>query len=126
MKARFRRAFFFHVKCKVKNFPSLKKNTEYRAVYKEGQRKAFRNLCMYVSDNGTDHNRLGISVSHREGNSVVRHTFARRMREIFRKFDLETVQGKDIVIVAGKRVKEASFDDLLEDYYRLLSGHKLI
>lgn len=123
MKARFWRAFFFS---KVKNFPSLKKNTEYRTVYKEGRKRAFRNLCMYIYDNGTEKNRLGISISHREGNSVVRHTFARRMREIFRKFNSETVQGKDIVVVAGKKVKEASFDDLLEDYYRLLSGHKLI
>lgn len=111
---------------KVKKFPSLKKNTEYRTVYKEGTKKAFRNICMYVSDNGTDANRLGVSISHREGNSVVRHTFVRRMREIFRKFNSQTVQGKDIVVVAGNRAGRASFDDLLEDYYRLLSGHKMI
>ena len=110
----------------MRKFPSLKKNTEYRTVYREGSKRAFRNLCMYVSENGTDHNRLGISVSHRVGNSVVRHTFARRMREIFRKFNLETVQGKDIVVVAGNRAKEASFQDLLEDYYRLLSIHKML
>ena len=110
----------------MRKFPSLKKNTEYRTVYREGSKRAFRNLCMYVFENGTDHNRLGISVSHRVGNSVVRHTFARRMREIFRKFNLETVQGKDIVVVAGNRAKEASFQDLLEDYYRLLSIHKML
>ena len=110
----------------MKNFPSIKKNTEFRKIYKEGNSKAFRNICVYISDNGLDHNRIGISISHREGNSVVRHTFVRRMREIFRAYDDLSVQGKDIIVVARNRAGKASSEDLSEDYRRILSLHKIL
>jgi len=109
----------------MKRFPSIKKNTEYRAVCKKGKSKANGCLVMYVDDNGSEKNRLGITISHREGNSVVRHTFARRMREIFRKFDSQTVQGKDIIVVARNRAGSASFDSLCEYYQKLLTFHNI-
>lgn len=90
-----------------------------------GAGKACGNLVMYVKDNGTDSNRIGITISHREGNSVVRHTFVRRMREIFRNYNHATVQGKDIVIIARNRAGSASFDRLSDDYRKLLCIHKL-
>ena len=80
---------------------------------------------MYVLDNDLPHSRLGISVSKRVGNSVVRHTFARRIREIFRKYNSETVQGKDIIIVARNFAAKADFSKLERDYIRLLLGHNL-
>ncbi|MDO4488221.1 MAG: ribonuclease P protein component [Eubacteriales bacterium] len=110
----------------MQRFPSIKKNTEFRRIYKEGRKKSFRSILMFTDNNGLDHNRIGISISHREGNSVVRHTFTRRMREIFRIYDKQSVQGKDIIVVARNRAGSLSFDELKEEYRQLLSLHKLI
>jgi len=80
---------------------------------------------MYVKDGEGEGNRIGISVSRRVGNSVVRHTFARRMREIFRKNDPQTIQGKDIIIVARNQAGSVSFDQLNRDYVKLLQYHRI-
>ena len=59
---------------------SLKKNSDFQSVYRKGTSKANRYLVMYVLKTGTDRNRLGISVSKKVGNSVVRHTLTRLIR----------------------------------------------
>lgn len=109
----------------MKNFPSIKKNDDFRIVKQTGRKKTAGSLIMYVRENGTDTSRIGITISHREGNSVVRHTFVRRMREIFRFYNNATVPGNDIVIIARNQAGSASFDSLKEDYRRLLSYHNL-
>lgn len=109
----------------MKRFPSIKKNSEYRKIYNTAAGKAHGVLVMYVSDNGLDHNRIGISVSKRVGNSVVRHTFCRKIREIFRLNNYQTVQGRDIIVTARSRAGSASYDKLNRDYLKLLSDHGL-
>ena len=50
---------------------SLKKNTDFRKVYHGGHSKANKYLVIYIRKNGTDKNRVGISVSKKVGNSIV-------------------------------------------------------
>ena len=109
----------------MKRFPSIKKNSEYQTIYKTAPSKATGLLIMYVKDGEGEGNRIGISVSRRVGNSVVRHTFVRRMREIFRKNDPQTIQGKDIIIVARNQAGSVSFDQLNRDYVKLLQYHRI-
>ena len=52
---------------------SLKKNSEFQIVYKQGKSFANKYLVMYIRKNESEKNRVGISVSKRVGNSVVRH-----------------------------------------------------
>ena len=42
---------------------SLKKNSDFQKVYRQGKSYANRYLVMYVLENHTEGNRLGISVS---------------------------------------------------------------
>ena len=107
----------------MKRPPSIKKNSEYRSIYNTVKGKANGVLVMYVKDNVTDHNRLGISVSKKVGNSVIRHTFCRKIREIFRLNNFQTVQGKDIIVTARSRAGRASYDKLERDYLKLLEDH---
>ena len=51
---------------------SLKKNSDFQKVYRQGKSYANRYLVMYVLENHTEGNRLGISVSKKVGNSVIR------------------------------------------------------
>ncbi len=79
---------------------SLKKNKDFQVVYKNGTSKANRYLVMYVYENGLSENRLGISVSKKVGNSVVRHRLTRLIRESYRLHEEMFHSGWDIVVIA--------------------------
>ena len=63
---------------------SLKKNKDFRNVYRNGTSYANKYLVMYVLENQAGKNRLGISVSKKVGNSVIRHRLTRLIREGYR------------------------------------------
>ena len=63
---------------------SLKKNREFQVVYRQGTSYANRYLVMYVKENHLEKNRVGISVSKKVGNSIVRHRLTRLLRESYR------------------------------------------
>lgn len=79
---------------------SLKKNHQFRSVYINGKSYANRYLVMYVTENSLDINRIGISVSKKVGNSIVRHRVTRLIRESYRLHEKMFNSGLDIVIIA--------------------------
>ena len=58
---------------KYQNFETLKRNSEFKSVYQAKHSYANKYIIMYILQNGTDTNRLGVSVSKKVGNSIVRH-----------------------------------------------------
>lgn len=67
---------------------------------------------MYVKENGLDRNRIGISVSKKVGNSVVRHHVTRLIRESYRLHENIFNSGLDIVIVARKAASEVTYYEI--------------
>ena len=63
---------------------SLKKYGDFQRVYKKGRSYANKYLIMYVLKQDVQENRIGISVSKKVGNSVVRHRITRLIRESYR------------------------------------------
>lgn len=88
---------------------SLKKKCEFRIVYSKGKPIANRLLVMYVLPNGLTYNRLGISVSKKVGNSVVRNKVTRRIRESYRLSESRTAAGSDIIIIARTSANTATY-----------------
>ena len=88
--------------CYVKFTEPLKKNREFRNVYSKGKSIANRLIVMYVLPNDMGHNRLGISVSKKVGNSVVRNKVTRRIRESYRLAEskIKPENGNDIIVIA--------------------------
>ena len=84
----------------MKRFESLKKTEDFRAVYRKKRSRADKYFVMYVLENGKEINRLGISVSKKVGNSVVRHRLFRLIREAIRLHEDEFNSGLDIVVIA--------------------------
>ena len=82
---------------------SLKKSKDFQNVYNKGNSYANRLLVMYVLENHTDKNRLGISVSKKVGNSVVRHHLTRLLRESYRLHEEMFHSGWDIVVIVRDR-----------------------
>ena len=81
---------------------SLKKNSDFENVYKSGKSYANKYLVIYTLKNGTDENRLGISVSKKVGNSVVRHRLKRLIKESYRLHEKMFNSGLDIAVIARK------------------------
>ncbi len=102
---------------------SLKKNSEYQNVYRNGKSLANRYIVMYVLGNMMDKTRLGISVSKKVGNSVVRHRLTRLLREIYRLNEQKILIGKDIVVVVRVSAKGISYHDMQSAFFHLLKMH---
>ena len=109
--------------CRVKFTESLKKNCQFRNVYSKGKSIANRLLVMYVLPNDTGHNRLGISVSKKVGNSVVRNKVTRRIRESYRMAESNPVTGNDIVIIARAGCGTATYAGIDKALRQLLKKH---
>ncbi|MCD8380354.1 MAG: ribonuclease P protein component [Lachnospiraceae bacterium] len=90
---------------------SLQKNDDFRKVYQCGKSYANRYLVMYVLENETDRNRLGISVSKKVGNSVVRHRVKRLVKESYRLHEEVFNSGLDIVIVARRSAAAVGYHE---------------
>lgn len=78
----------------------LKKNREFQEVYRNGVSRANKYFVMYVLENHRNVNCLGISVSKKVGNSVVRHRVKRLVKESYRLHEDIFNSGLNIVITA--------------------------
>ena len=105
---------------------SLKKNRDFQNVYKQGKSYANKYLVMYVMKNQTDKNRIGISVSKKVGNSVIRHHLTRLIRESYRLHEDVFDSGLDIVIIARNSAREIGFHEVESALLHLGSLHKII
>ena len=79
-------------------------------------------MVMYVMKNGTDRNRLGISVSKKVGNSVVRHHLTRLVREAYRLNEEQFLRGYDIVVIARKGSADIDFHTVQDSLLKLASA----
>lgn len=81
---------------------------------------------MYIRKNNTSENRIGISVSKKVGNSVVRHHLARLIREAYRLQEELFHSGFDVVIVARVNAKDCTYFEIERAIYRLFRLHHLV
>lgn len=104
---------------------SLKKNKDFQMVYQNGTSYANRYLVMYVLENQHMKNRLGISVSKKVGNSVVRHRVTRLIREGYRLNEMVYKNGFDIVVIARPSAKGRSFHEIESALLHLAGRHHI-
>lgn len=105
---------------------SLKKNHEFQYVYKRGKSFANKYLIMYQMENGRGHNRIGISVSKKVGNSIVRHRVTRLIRESYRLQEGRFQCGYDIIIIARASAKGRTYQEIESALLHLGKLHNII
>ena len=105
---------------------SLKKNADFRFIYQNGRSYGNRYLVLYVYRTGTGHNRLGISVSKKVGNSVVRHRLTRLIRESYRLHETQFDDGLDLIVIARPGAKETSFFEIESALLHLADRQKIL
>ena len=105
---------------------SLKKYGDFQRVYHKGKSYANKYLIMYILENDTQQNRIGISVSKKVGNSVVRHRITRLIRESYRLNESKFVRGLDMVVIARPGAKEKNFFDIESALLHLGKLHSVL
>ena len=110
---------------------SLKKNDDFKTVYRKGVSYANKYLVMYVLNNNMQKNnqpinRLGISISKKVGNSVVRHRFCRLVRESYRLHEKVFNSGLDIVVVARTSAKGCTYAEIESALLHLGKLHGIV
>ncbi len=110
----------------MKYSQSLKKNADFQSVYKSGKSFANKYLVMYVKENDFTYNRIGISVSKKVGNSVVRHRIKRLILESYRLH--EDMFNSDLVMVIIARVtaKDKKYEEIKSAVLHLGKLHNII
>ena len=105
---------------------SLKKNQDFKNVYDNGRSYANRELVLYVCGNGQQYNRLGISVSKKVGNSVIRHRVRRLVKEAYRLSEDRFHIGYDCIFVARTNAKDCTYLEIERAICRLSEMHGLL
>ena len=105
---------------------SIKKNEEFREIYHSGKSYANKYLVMYVKKNESETGRLGISVSKKVGNSVVRHRLSRLIRESYRLNESKFHSGWDIVVVARQGAKGRNYFEIDSAMLHLAKLHRIL
>ena len=102
------------------------KNKDFQTIYKKGWSYANKYLVMYVLKNKEEENRLGISVSKKVGNSVIRHRITRLIRESYRLQSKKFETGYDIVVIARTGAKEKNYSEIESALLHLGKLHNII
>ena len=103
----------------------LKKNSDFKNVYLKGRSKANRFFIVYTFKNGCNFNRIGISVSKKVGNSVIRHRLKRLIKESYRLHEKMFNSGLDIVVIARNSAAGLNYKDVEPALLHLLKLHKI-
>ena len=110
----------------MKNIVSLKNSREFGKVYNHKESFANKYLVMYLRANNLDYSRIGISVSKKVGNSVVRHHLTRLIRESYRLQEEMFNSSLDIVIVVRNRAKDCSYHEIEQALLHLAGLHNIL
>ncbi|MBD8005578.1 ribonuclease P protein component [Bacillus norwichensis] len=108
----------------------IKENAEFQAVFKKGKSVANRQFVIYMLEKEKqNHFRIGLSVSKKIGNAVMRNRIKRCIRQAFHELEEQISHNKDFVIIARKPAAEMDYHSIkksLEHVLRLGKSLKKI
>jgi ribonuclease P protein component len=99
---------------------SLRRNKEFRYVYKKGRSVSDGNIVLIYVVTKTPRLKVGFSVSKKLGNSVERNRIKRRMKEAFFSMAGEVSPKSLLVFVPREHANALSYQELKASEERLL------
>ncbi|MGI6205032.1 MAG: ribonuclease P protein component [Anaerovoracaceae bacterium] len=106
----------------------LRRDEDFKRVYKHGKSVGGRYVIVFCCRNGLDYNRMAWLASKKVGNSVRRNRARRLMRESVRQIgEIET--GYDIILIARKTINDRKCADVkksIETAFKKLKINKKV
>lgn len=103
----------------MKKINRLLKNQDFKNVLDNKKSIANKEYVVYIKNNELNHVRVGISVSSKIGNSVVRHKVKRQINEFLKEL-IEINTNNDIIIIVRNNYINNSFIKNKESLKNLL------
>nr|WGD73169.1 ribonuclease P protein component [Bacillus subtilis] len=103
----------------------LKKNEDFQKVFKYGTSVANRQFVLYTLDQPeNDELRVGLSVSKKIGNAVMRNRIKRLIRHTFLE-EKERLKEKDYIIIARKPASQLTYEETKKSLQHLFRKSSL-
>jgi len=103
----------------------LRKSQDYKRVAKMGCKYTTPHFVILVQKNTLNKPRLGLTVSRRVGNAVIRNTLKRHLKEYFRK-NKNFLKNNDYLIIARHNSKRLSSRSIINELSALLKTHRSV
>ena len=104
----------------------LRNSRQFRRVYDQGQRFHTPHFSAFILGTGSQEHRVGITVTRKVGNAVLRNRCKRRLRVILRKIlgpAPADLPGYDLVLNAKHALADAPFDEIEAGFVRLMARY---
>lgn len=93
----------------------LLSSSDFDRALRSGRRAGSPYLALFVSDNELGRPRVGLAVSRKLGNAVMRNRIKRRLRAAVLPLVMTAQGGRDVVIVARARAVDAEYGRLRQE-----------
>lgn len=110
----------------MKRSYSLKRNKEFRRVYKKGKSVGSRTLVLIYLPGNSPEKRIGFAVGKKIGCAVDRNRVKRRLREAVTPLLPEIAPGCRLIFIARASIAEVSFSEIESTVRRLVQKAGLI
>lgn len=103
----------------------VKREKDFKAIFKDGTSFANRKFVVYQLENQQNHFRVGLSVSKKLGNAVTRNRIKRRIRHILQSVKGSLVEHVDFVVIARKGVETLEYAEMEKNLLHVLKLSKI-
>jgi ribonuclease P protein component len=101
----------------------IRRSSEFKTIAASGRRYSSAAFVVLVEPSSAPgRTRLGVTVSRKVGNAVVRNRVKRRIREWFRCDGRALVAGRDVVVIARSAAANLSGADASAELSRIAKG----
>lgn len=104
----------------------IKKNAEFQEIFKKGKSFANRQFVVYCLGKEEDYYRVGLSVSKKVGNAVVRNRIKRYIRQTFLEIHDQVYSKMDYIIIARNPAAKLDFHETKKSLEHVLKIAKVI
>jgi ribonuclease P protein component len=105
----------------------IKKNSDFQEVFQKGESFANRQFVIYVLNKPAQgYYRVGLSVSKKIGNAVMRNQIKRYIRQAFLELKDDLEIDKDYIVIARKPASEMDFFEVKKSLVHVFKRAKIL
>lgn len=112
----------------MKKTKMLKKNYEFKNILTKGKYFGVNNIEIFIIQNYLNVNMLGIAISKKTGNAVIRNRIKRLIKENYRLLENNVSTGYSLVFLWKKKadIKNATFNNIKKDMVNIFGKANMI